>query len=135
MFIVNVPIGLVVVPFDTRLLTRAGGASNRGSGKRPQLDPFGVVLLGIGLVSLLLPLVEHGPLPALRVAVVLRALFVQWERRVRARCNTPVVDLRLLKPRSFSIGSLPAHVRSARSGGAAGARCRPCMAVRHTRTP
>ncbi|GAB2909814.1 MFS transporter [Rhodococcus aerolatus] len=111
-FFVNLPIGLVAIPFAAKLLTQAGVTSNRGSGARPQLDPVGSVLLGIGVVSLLLPLVEQREwsgsvrYPLYVVAVVFLVLFVLWERRVVSRGDAPVVDLRLFSLRSFSFGSL-----------------------------
>lgn len=112
-FFVNLPIGLVVIPIAARLLKEAGvGSAERSSGKRPQLDPFGSVLLGISVISLLLPLVEQrewsGPVryPLYALAVVFMALFVAWERRVVRKGNAPVVDLRLLSLRSFSFGSV-----------------------------
>lgn len=113
-FFVNLPIGLIAIPFAARLLTKAGITSSRGSGARPQLDPFGSLLLGIGIISLLLPLVEQREWSgAVRyalyvVSVVFLVTFVLWERRVVARGSAPVVDLRLLALRSFSFGSLTA---------------------------
>ncbi|MEO6881749.1 MAG: MFS transporter [Mycobacteriaceae bacterium] len=112
-FFVNLPIGLVVIPVAARLLREAGvGASARSTGKRPQLDPFGSVLLGISVISLLLPLVEQREwsgavrYPLYAVAALFMVLFVAWERRVVRRGNAPVVDLRLLSLRSFSFGSV-----------------------------
>lgn len=112
-FFVNLPIGLVVIPLALRLLKQAGiGSTNRTSHKRPQLDPLGAVLLAVAIVSLLLPLVEAREwsaevrYPLYGIAAVFLAAFVVWERRVVAKGNAPVVDLRLLSLRSFSFGSL-----------------------------
>ncbi len=113
-FFVNLPIGLIAIPFAAKLLTQAGVVSNGGSGKRPQLDPFGALLLGIGIVSLLLPLVEQrewsagARYPLYVVAVVFLVGFVLWEKRTVRRGNAPVVDLRLFSLGSFSFGSLTA---------------------------
>ncbi|UIJ36211.1 MFS transporter [Allobranchiibius sp. GilTou73] len=111
-FFVNLPIGMVAIPFAARLLTRAGVTSSRGTGRRPQLDPVGSLLFCVGIVSLLLPLVEQREwsgavrYPLYAVAVLFLALFVLWERRVESRGKAPVLDLRLFSLRSFSFGSV-----------------------------
>ena len=113
-FFVNLPIGLVAIPLGARLLTQAGVVSRKRSGPRPQLDPFGSVLLGIGVVSILLPLVEQRNwsaglrYPLYGVAAVFLVAFVLWERRVVRRGRAPVVDLRLFSLDSFSFGSVTA---------------------------
>lgn len=132
-FFVNLLIGLVAIPCAARLLTKAGVRSPRGSGKQPQLDPVGSILLGIGVVSLLLPLVEQRQwsgavrYPLYVVAVLLLVGFVVWERRVVARGNAPVVDLRLFSLRSWPPsrhhGGLVPRAPSTRSLLSPGGRC------------
>jgi EmrB/QacA subfamily drug resistance transporter len=105
-FFVNVPVGLAALPLALRLLPP--------SDRRPRqrLDPVGVLLLGSGLVSLLLPLVQaqqwHGATRwlLLPLAVALLTGFVVWERRHPA----PIVDLGLFRLRSFGLGALLALV-------------------------
>lgn len=111
-FFVNLPIGLIAIPFAARLLTKAGVTSSRSGSGRPQLDPVGSVLSGIGIVALLLPLVEQREwsgtvrYPLYAVAVVFLVSFVLWERRVEAKGKVPVLNLDLFSLRSFSFGSL-----------------------------
>ncbi|GAB2750413.1 MFS transporter [Salinifilum aidingensis] len=102
-FFVNLPIGALALLYGLRVLPRdrpqAGGNS---------LDLVGVALLGAGLVCLLLPLVEleSGTWYLLVVAPVLLAAFVAWEQRYRSAGNAPLVDLRLLRIRSYAFGTL-----------------------------
>ena len=107
-FFVNLPIGLLTVPFALRLLPQAS-AEQRG--QRHDLDPVGVVLLGAGVVVLLLPFVQEqqwkGSAKWLLVplAALLLAGFLAWEVRYRSRGREPVIDLGLFRRRSFSFGS------------------------------
>ena len=55
-FYVNLPIGLVALPFAWRLLPAPSKAQRED---KHDLDPIGVVLLGIGVVLLLLPFVQE----------------------------------------------------------------------------
>jgi len=105
-FLVNLPIGLVLLPFAWKLLP--GRTPGRGN---DSLDPVGVVLLGAAVVLVLLPLVEErewkGPakwllLPA---AALVLAAFVLWERRYGRRDRSPVVDLALFRRRSYTLGN------------------------------
>ncbi|MFB4318600.1 MFS transporter [Actinomadura sp. 21ATH] len=100
-FLVNVPVGLVALVLAWRLLP----APVRG--RREGLDPFGVVLLGIGVLAIMLPFLQerewHGPakwllLPA---GALVLAAFVAWERRRRE----PIADLGLYRMRSYALGA------------------------------
>jgi len=106
-FFVNLPVGLVALPLARRLLP-APRARIRGA--REDLDPVGVVLLGLAVVCVLLPLIEqqqwHSPLRLVLFplsAVVLLG-WLLWERRY-ARRHDPVVDLELFRRRSYSLGA------------------------------
>lgn len=107
-FFVNLPIGMVAVPFALRLLP---GASAEQRATKHDFDPIGVVLLGIGVVTLLLPFVQeqqwHGPAKwlLLPLAVVLLAGFLGWEVHYRGQGKDALVDLTLFRRRSFSFGS------------------------------
>ncbi|HST48914.1 MFS transporter [Jatrophihabitans sp.] len=107
-FFVNLPIGLVTVPFALRLLPQA---SDEQRGRRHDLDPVGVLLLGAGVVVLLLPFVQeqqwHGSAKWLLVplAALLLAGFVAWEARYRRAGRESLVDLALFGRRSFSFGT------------------------------
>lgn len=103
-FFVNLPIGLAALVYGAKVLPRDGRAS-----RKPSLDPVGTALLGGGLVCLLMPLVglEGGggtPWYLVPAAPVLLATFVWWERRYRARGHAPLVNLRLLRIRTYAYG-------------------------------
>ena len=101
-FYVNVPVGLVALPLAWRLLPPPAGGRGRES-----LDPLGVLILGAGIVTLLLPFVQeeqwHGRLKWLLVpaAAVILALFLMWERRH----PDPMIDLGLFRLRSYALGA------------------------------
>jgi EmrB/QacA subfamily drug resistance transporter len=102
-FFVNLPIGLVALAFALRVLPRDSAAR----GQSRSLDIIGVLLLGAGLLCLLLPLVERGGNSwyLLIVAPALLTMFVLWERWYSARGSAPLVDLRLLRIRSYAFGT------------------------------
>src|SRR4051794_40514488 len=91
-FFVNVPIGIVALVLAARLLPR-GTTRERG-----HIDLPGVALLGGGVLSLMLPLVQAdaGGLRQLwwlfLVGAALLAAFVVWERRVVGRGGDPLLD-------------------------------------------
>ncbi len=99
MFYVNIPVGVVALVLAWRLLP--------GLGERQGLDPLGVLLLGNGVVCVLLPFVQdqqwHSDLKwlLLLAGAALIAVFVGWERRARS----PMVDLRLFRLRSYTLGT------------------------------
>jgi len=107
-FFVNLPIGLIAVPFAMRLLPQAS-AEQRG--RQHDLDLIGVLLLGAGVVILLLPFVQeqqwqgHEKWLLVPLAALLLAGFLAWEVRYRKRGHDPLVDLALFHRRSFSFGS------------------------------
>lgn len=116
-FFVNIPIGAVVIPVSARLLKQVGNnARAPGSRARLQLDPVGSVLLGAGVVSILLPLVEQREwsasvrYPLFAVAAAFLVAFVLWERRVLRRGRQPVVNLHLFAVRTYSFGSAIAAI-------------------------
>ncbi len=107
-FYVNVPIGIVALLLGMRLLPRDAPAAK---GDRRPLDLVGAVLLGAAVVALMLPLVlsEENPSGApwwlVGVAVLLVLLFVAWERRARRAHGYPLVNFRLLRTRSYALGT------------------------------
>lgn len=105
-FFVNLPLGLLLVPFAMRWLPQAS-AEQRA--RRQDLDPIGVVLLGAGVVTLLLlPFVQEqqwdGNAKWLLAALLL-AGFLAWEVRYRNQGRDALVDLTLFRRRSFTFGS------------------------------
>ncbi len=107
-FYVNVPIGIVALLLGMRMLPR--DVTVPKSERRP-LDLVGAVLLGAAVVALMLPLVmsERDPSAApwwlVGVAVLLVLLFVAWERRARRAHGHPLVNFRLLRTRSYALGT------------------------------
>jgi EmrB/QacA subfamily drug resistance transporter len=95
-FFVNVPIGILALVLAARLLPRGA------TGDRGHVDFLGVALLGGGVLSLMLPLVQAdaGGLRDLwwlfLLGAALLGAFVVWERRVVRRGGDPLLDLRLV---------------------------------------
>ncbi len=103
-FLVNVPIGLVTAVLGARLLSEVREPDDG----RPDL--FGAALLALGIGVLTLGIVE-GPewgwgdprtLAAFAAAVLLVAAFL----RRSARHHAPVIELPLLRVRSFALANL-----------------------------
>ena len=102
-FFLNLPLGLVGLPWSWRVLPRCG----RGEGQR--FDPAGALLAGGMLLCLLLALAEGGgwgwlsplTLGLFAAAAALAAAFVLAE----LRSPQPLFDLRLFAIRAFSAGN------------------------------
>jgi EmrB/QacA subfamily drug resistance transporter len=99
-FYVNVPIGLALIPLAARLLPR----HVRAPGRRPGLDLPGAGLLGLGIALILLPFIQGGwgawRWWLLAGAAVALTAFLRRERTAA----DPVLDLRLLRNRSYTTG-------------------------------
>ncbi|WP_237555194.1 MFS transporter [Streptomyces sp. DvalAA-14] len=110
-FYVNLPIGAIALPLAHRLLPGPPRPEPGEPRRRTDLDPVGVLLLGLGTVALLLPFVQErqwsGPLKwvLIPVSLVVLAAFVGWERRHAVR-HAPLVDLSLFRHRSYGLGVL-----------------------------
>lgn len=111
LFWMNIPLALILLPVAMRLLPRT---QRRREGAADTLDPVGVLLLGVAVLSLMLPFVlttgAPGDDPArwwwLAAFVVSGAAFVLWERRYRASGRSPVVDFQLFRISSYRNGIL-----------------------------
>jgi EmrB/QacA subfamily drug resistance transporter len=105
-FYVNLPIGLVALALAARLVPAATGTGRRGV----HLDLVGSLLLGGGVLSLLLPLVDatDGGLtrlwPLFGLAVGLLAGFVWWEARTVRRGHQPLLDPQLARTDGYASG-------------------------------
>jgi EmrB/QacA subfamily drug resistance transporter len=105
-FYVNVPIGLVALVLAARLVP----AISRGSVRGVHLDLVGSLLLGGGVLSLLLPLVQADSGGVRRlwwlfgVAVLLLATFAWWEARTVRRGRQPLLDPRLVHTSGYAAG-------------------------------
>ncbi len=105
-FLINIPIGALAIVFARAIPeTRAP--------KRPGLDWAGVVLISLGLSLLLVPLIE-GPnqgwprwsLMSIGAAVLVLVVFYRFEERRRQSGEEPLIDMRLLTQRRFSLGGV-----------------------------
>ncbi|WP_434081244.1 MFS transporter [Sanguibacter sp. Z1732] len=79
-------------------------------GKRPDLDPVGLVLLTGATLAIMLPFLQAGAggwiWSLLGLAAVLVFLWLRWERRYKDRGRSPMVDLALFRIRTFANGAL-----------------------------
>ncbi|TGO05587.1 MFS transporter [Serinibacter arcticus] len=114
-FLVNVPIGLILLPLAWKLLPRPekrADAPARGA----RLDVVGSLLLAAAVVAFMWPFVSstsegaEGSAGADRawwviaVGAALVAVLVWWERRVKARGGLPLIPGNLLRVPSFTFG-------------------------------
>jgi MFS family permease len=104
-FYVNVPVGIVALLLVPRLLPP--DAERR----KESLDPVGVLLFAAATFLILWPLVEgedralsDRPWWVLGVSAALLVLFGLWERSFAARGKSTLVDLSLLRVRSYMLG-------------------------------
>jgi MFS family permease len=86
-------------------------------GRAPRTpDLVGAVLLGLAIVALMLPLLQatgtqaHPRLWLFAAGLAWLGLFALWERRLASRGGYPLVNLRLLAIRSYSVGTVIAAV-------------------------
>lgn len=105
LFLINVPIGAVVLVLATRLLPPGG------SGRRPALDLPGVAGVSAGVALALLPLIFGRTThwagwiwPPLALAVPVVALTLRHEARVAGRGGSPLIDLTLFRSRRYVAG-------------------------------
>ncbi|HET8616623.1 MAG TPA: MFS transporter [Actinomycetales bacterium] len=105
-FFVNVPIGIVCIALALRWVPE-----HVGGRRHEDLDLVGVLLLGAGVFSVLLPLVQQrqwsgpGKWWLLLLGALLLGAFVQWERRQLRHGRHPLVDLRLFSIETYSAGT------------------------------
>jgi EmrB/QacA subfamily drug resistance transporter len=103
-FFVNVPIGIAVILVARRLLPTDPALG------RHRLDLLGAVLLGAATFCVLFAAVEYDTLRDRRLALLavpallLLLLFIRRERRLTELQQDPLLDLRLFRIPSFSVG-------------------------------
>ncbi len=104
-FLVNVPVGIVA------LIAARGSLRDSRAGGRPTLDFGGMVLGTAALLLLVYPLVEgrEAGWPAwsifsLALSGPMLGLFVFYEWLVQNSGRSPMVNLRLFRDRTFSLG-------------------------------
>jgi MFS family permease len=115
-FWLNVPIGLVALALGARLLPESHGAPER-------LDPVGVGLVSVGVVSLVWALIRANDIgwsspeivATLLAAGALLLAFVGWEQRVAE----PMVPMRLFRNPAFAVGNVTTFLMSGATFAAA----------------
>jgi MFS family permease len=117
-FLVNVPIGVVLLALAGRKLPADRGTPSRA------LDPGGVATLSAAVLLFVLPLVlgheESWPLwcwICLGAGAVAFGLFVRVERRVAARGGSPLVSWRVLRAPGLLVGAVALFVAMINYGG------------------
>lgn len=109
-WLMNVPLGLLVLPFALVHLP----ADEHAVGRRRELDLIGTAILGLALAAFIAPFVltsgRGEDVPSRWLLLGLSAgmfwAFVRWERGYIARGRAPVVDLGLLRVPSFRLGTI-----------------------------
>jgi hypothetical protein len=117
-FLVNVPIGLVLLGWARRRLPVDRGEPGRA------LDPAGVVTLSAAVALLVVPLVlgheEHWPLwgwVSLAGSAVAFGAFAVVERRLAARGGSPLISGRVLRAPGLVVGAAAMFVALINYGG------------------
>lgn len=105
----NVPVAATVFLLALKWIPREPiDAASRGRLWR-RLDPVGAVLLSVAIVGIMLPFVTAATMPwtwwLLPVGFALVGLWWMWEHRLYARGGEPMVDPRLLRIRTFTLGT------------------------------
>lgn len=135
-FIVNVPLGIIGfilalrwLPFGKerrtvgphhdevqaefeRMEVAEGRTPVRRRGKI-DIDPLGIILLSVAVLSIMLPfMVDGSPWVWVLVGlgILLTIVWIWWEKRYKARGHFPMVDLTLFTIRSFSFSTLAATI-------------------------
>ncbi|WP_125613440.1 MFS transporter [Specibacter cremeus] len=104
-FFVNVPVGVFAVLCAGKFVPESRAP------QRHKLDPFGVVLLAVGMLAILYPLTmgreENWPLWTflmLGFGLLVLVGFVLLQRREERRGGEPLVPISLFRSRSFAAG-------------------------------
>lgn len=118
-FLVNVPVGVVLLLVGRRVLPR-----DHGSGRRRGLDLPGLVLLGAAVSLFTVPLVlgqeEDWPLwswLSLAAAAVLFTVFCRYESRLARRGGDPLIAPRVLRHPGMGLAVLRIMAVMAVNGG------------------
>ncbi|GAA4285962.1 MFS transporter [Georgenia daeguensis] len=117
-FLVNVPIGAVLVPLALRYLPRADGrraGGRRAGGRRAGglgIDVVGLALIAASVVCVMLPFIvaaegpDRTPWWLVPVGLAVVGLLVVWERWTERAGRSPVVPSSLVRTPSFSFGAV-----------------------------
>lgn len=113
-FLVNVPIGAVLLVLAWRLLPRDAvtpAADGAAGPRRPRLDVVGLVLTGVVVICLMYPFVAvtdagaQAPWWMFGVAAAGALAFVAWERWHESRGGEVVLPRSLARTASFTFGA------------------------------
>ncbi len=128
-FLVNVPVGLVLLVVGRRVLPRGGGVGRAAAGARARegaraMDWPGLVLLGAAVSLITVPLVlgqeKDWPLwswVSLAVGVLVLALFRGYEARLARRGGAPLIAPRVLRHPGMGLAVLRVLAVMAVNGG------------------
>lgn len=111
-FLLNAPLGIATLILAAAWFPRPWRTSTGRHGVRTRhdLDPVGCALLGLSILTLLLPFVNGRETPLMwwlfPVSAALLAWWVRWERTYLRRGRAPMVDLALFRIPSFSLGNI-----------------------------
>jgi EmrB/QacA subfamily drug resistance transporter len=106
-FYLSVPVVLATLALGFRVLP-----ADRPGRMHHGLDPVGALLLGLGVLAVMLPLLQatgakaHPRFWLFAVGAAWLVLFVLWEWRLGVRGREPLVNLKLLSIRSYSVGAM-----------------------------
>ena len=106
-FFINLPIGITAIVLALAWVTEARKPS---STQRQSLDVPGAILLGIAILCVLFPIVEFSTFRSGWIFLLLvpgaafAVLFLRREARLTSAEASPLLDLRLFRQPSFTIG-------------------------------
>ncbi|MEX0424865.1 MFS transporter [Providencia rettgeri] len=105
-FLINVPVVLLVIPFACYLIPKCGGNSDK------KIDILGSILVLIGLIGVIYALKELGKpytdWPAVLVSGVIGVFFLVVFRNRQVKSISPMIDFTLLKHPKFNAGLMMA---------------------------
>lgn len=107
-FLINVPVVLLVLPFAYCLVPKCGGNNNK------KIDVLGAILVLIGLISSIYTLKEIGKAytdwTAVMASGVIGVVFLAVFRHRQITSESPMIDFALLRNPKFSAGILMAII-------------------------
>ena len=107
-FLVNIPVGVIVIIAAMVILDRSGFSPDTQVGQRPRFDWLGAALSGGALLALLLAISNGNQagwgspsiMAGMLVSVALLAGFIWWELKT----SSPMLELRLFKRKLVALG-------------------------------
>jgi MFS family permease len=112
-FLVNVPVGVLLLVTVGRVLPQAGARDRSGRVRARQFDALGVVALALGMAAFTTPLTlgrEAGWPWWTWAALVGSIVLLAWFVRHQVRAEYPLLDLVVLSPRGMKPGLLACAV-------------------------